>query len=149
MPTRFYVDSRSASVSSFRIHHQFIISHHSSHRASELNGTGREVEAHVARAPLLSLFRREEPVDGGDSEPYTLHSYLSTYTPSIATCSDRFPTDSCSVNWAHHPGYTSVYLVSAVFLPICVVIVCYSLILQENAEKSLELSLKLRQRMGE
>ena len=39
------------------------------------NGTGREVEAHVARAPLLSLFRREEPVDGGDSEPYTLHSY--------------------------------------------------------------------------
>ena len=48
------------------------------------NGTGREVEAHVARAPLLSLFRREEPVDGGDSEPYTLHSYRSTSTPFIA-----------------------------------------------------------------
>ena len=43
------------------------------------NGTGREVEAHVARAPLLSLFRREEPVDGGDSEPYTLHTQLSIY----------------------------------------------------------------------
>ena len=32
---------------------------------------------------MLSLFRREEPVDGGDSEPYTLHSYWSTSTPFI------------------------------------------------------------------
>ena len=47
------------------------------------DGTGREVEAHVARTPLLSPFRREEPVDGGDSEPYTLHSYRSTSTPFI------------------------------------------------------------------
>ena len=52
-------------------------------KPSAQNGTDREVEAHVARAPLLSLFRREEPVDGGDSEPYTLHSYRSTSTPFI------------------------------------------------------------------
>ena len=52
-------------------------------RLKNFNGTGREVEAHGARAPLLSLFRREEPVDGGDSEPYTLHSYWSTSTPFI------------------------------------------------------------------
>ena len=44
--------------------------------------------------------------------------------------SHRFPTESCSVDWSRKPGYSSVYLVSAVFLPICVVVVCYSLILQ-------------------
>ena len=55
--------------------------------------------------------------------------------------SRRFPSGSCNVDWGQNPGYSSVYLVSAVFLPICVVIVCYSLILQVNAEKSLKSAL--------
>ena len=38
---------------------------------------------YVARTLLFRLFRREEPVVGGDSEPYTLHSYRSTSTPFI------------------------------------------------------------------
>ena len=54
-------------------------------------GTGWEVEAHVARASLLSLFCREEPVDGGGSEPYTLHSYQSTSTPFIAYDTSKKP----------------------------------------------------------
>ena len=33
---------------------------------------GKEVEAHVAKCQALSLFRREESVDGDNDVPYTL-----------------------------------------------------------------------------
>ena len=59
------------------------------------NGTGREVEVHVARAPLLSLFRREEPVDGGDSEPYTLHNYDLRLRLSLSLLNDEL--GNCNV----------------------------------------------------
>ena len=40
-----------------------------------INWAGKEVEAHVASCPVLSLFRREDPVDGDSDLPYALHSY--------------------------------------------------------------------------
>ena len=49
------------------------------------NKTGSKVEAHVASCPLLSLFRREEPIDGDTGLPYTLRSYRSTAAPYINT----------------------------------------------------------------
>ena len=47
------------------------------------NGAGKKVEAHVAKSPGLSLFCREEPVDGDSDESYALHSYRSTATRHI------------------------------------------------------------------
>ena len=44
------------------------------------NWTGKEVEAHVAKGLGLSLFRREEPVDGDSDESYALRSYRSKVT---------------------------------------------------------------------
>ena len=37
------------------------------------NEAGKKVEAHVAKSPGLSLFRRDEPVEGDSNESYTLH----------------------------------------------------------------------------
>ena len=47
------------------------------------NGAGKKVEAHVAKSPGLSLFCREELVDGDSDESYALHSYRSTATYAI------------------------------------------------------------------
>ena len=48
-----------------------------------INEAGKKVEAHVAKSPGLSLFRREEPVDGDSDESYALHSYRSKATRLI------------------------------------------------------------------
>ena len=48
------------------------------------NDAGKKVEAHVAKSPGLSLFCREEPVDGDSDESYALHSYRSTATHHIS-----------------------------------------------------------------
>ena len=52
-----------------------------------LNEAGKKVEAHVAKSPGLSLFRREEPVDGDSDESYALHNYRSTATRLIGKLS--------------------------------------------------------------
>ena len=46
---------------------------------------GKEVEAQVPKGPGLSLFHREEPVDGDSDESYALCSYRSTARRLIAT----------------------------------------------------------------
>ena len=50
---------------------------------TKTNEAGKKVEGHVAKSPGLSLFRREEPVDGDSDESYALHSYRSTATRLI------------------------------------------------------------------
>ena len=49
----------------------------------KFNEAGKKVEAHVAKSPGLSLFRREEPVDGDSNESYALQSYRSKATRHI------------------------------------------------------------------
>ena len=53
------------------------------------NEAGKNVEAHVAMSPGLSLFRREEPVDGDRDESYALHSYRSTAVRLIPITPER------------------------------------------------------------
>ena len=70
------------------------------------NEAGKNVEAHVAMSPGLSLFRREEPVDGDRDESYALHSYRSMATCHIGMAA--FPTKMTNVMAAFPTKMTNV-----------------------------------------